>query len=275
MPSQMEFEGKDLEIAIKNASKNLSIPADKLKYSVISYGSTGIFGLVGAKKARIRVTVPDSAPNKPKKVRTPPPSDQKDIPKDNPDPEITAAPPPIEIAAEIEPDITTPPLDKTPSPPDEAALQAGKDALQQIVDTITTGASISIETDPEHTLFNISGGNSAILIGKRGQTLDAMQYLVEKIVNRQNDDRIRVQVDIEDYLKNRKNNLIQLAGRLAEKVKHTGKAASAGQMNAHDRRIVHVALKDDMAVRTQSIGEGLYRKLMIFPKKNTQKKKST
>ena len=129
-----------------------------------------------------------------------------------------------------------------------------------------------METDPEHILFNISSDNSAILIGKRGQTMDAMQYLVEKIVNRQNDDRVRVQVDIEGYLKNRKNNLDQLAGRLAEKVKRTGKAASAGQMNAHDRRIVHMALKDDTAVRTQSIGEGLYRKLMIFPKKNTPKK---
>ena len=267
MPSQMEFEGKDVEIAVKNASKKLNMPAEKLKYSVISYGSTGIFGLVGAKKARIRVTVPDSAPQNPKKVRTPPPPEQNDIPRENPDPEIPDAPPAPEISTEIAPE-------KTPRSLDEAVLQAGKDALQQIVDAITTGASISMEIDPEHILFNISSDNSAILIGKRGQTLDAMQYLVEKIVNRQNDDRVRVQVDIEGYLKNRKNNLDQLAGRLAEKVKHTGKAASAGQMNAHDRRIVHMALKDDMAVRTQSIGEGLYRKLMIFPKKTTQKKKT-
>jgi len=131
-----------------------------------------------------------------------------------------------------------------------------------------------METDPEYILYNISSENSAVLIGKRGQTLDAIQYLVEKIVNRQNDDRIRVDVDIEGYLKNRKTNLDQLAAHLAEKVKLTGKPGSAGQMNAYDRRIVHMALKDDPAVRTQSIGEGLYRKLMIFPKKNSQKKKS-
>lgn len=271
MPSQIEFEGKDVEIAVKNASKKLSISAEKLKYNVISYGSTGIFGLVGAKKARIRVTVPDSAPQKPEKVRTPPPPEQKDIPREKPDPEIPDAPPAPPPAPEIAIEITP---EKTAWSLDEAALQAGKDALQQIVDAITTEASISVETDPEHILFNISSGNSAILIGKRGQTLDAMQYLVEKIVNRQNDDRVRVHVDIEGYLKNRENNLDQLAGRLAEKVKRTGKPASAGQMNAHDRRVVHMALKDDTAVRTQSIGDGLYRKLMIFPKKNTQKKKS-
>jgi len=268
MPSQMEFEGKDVEIAVKNASKKLSLPAEKLKYSVISYGSTGIFGLVGAKHARIRVTVPDSAPQKPKKVRTAPPPEQVDIPGENPVSEIPEALAPPESAPDITPEKTVRPLDET-------TLRAGRDALQLIVDAITPGAAISMETDPEQVLFNISCENSAILIGKRGQTLDAMQYLVEKIINRQNDDRIRVQVDIEGYLKNRKNNLDQMAVRLAEKVKLTGKPASAGQLNAHDRRIVHMALKDDAAVRTQSIGEGLYRKLMIFPKKNTQKKKTT
>lgn len=267
MPPQMEFEGKDVEIAVKTASKKLSVPAEKLKYSVISYGSTGIFGLVGVKQARIRVTVPDSAPQKSKKVRIAPSPEQHDIPRESPDTEIPAALAVPEIAADITPE-------KTLRSPDEAALQAGKDALQQIVDAITTGASISMETDPENIIYNISCENSAVLIGKRGQTLDAMQYLVEKIVNRQNDDRIRILVDIEGYLKNRKNNLDQLAGRLAEKVKLTGKPASAGQMNAYDRRIIHMALKDDTAVRTQSIGDGLYRKLMIFPKKNTQKKKS-
>ncbi|MEW6670783.1 MAG: RNA-binding cell elongation regulator Jag/EloR [Thermodesulfobacteriota bacterium] len=268
MPSQMEFEGKDVEFAVNKASKKLNIPAEKLKYSVISYGSTGIFGLVGAKKARIRVNVPDGVPQKPKKTRSAPaPEQPQDVSTQTTGLEIPDAPPVPEIPIEITPE--RPALE-----PDEAALQAGKDALQKIVDAITSEASISVKTEPEHVLFNISGGNSAILIGKRGQTLDAMQYLVEKIVNRQNDDRIRVQVDIEGYLQNRKDNLKQLADRLAEKVKRTGKAASAGQMNAHDRRIIHMALKDDTEVRTQSMGEGLYRKLVIFPKKTTQKKKS-
>jgi len=268
MPSQMEFEGKDVEIAVKNASKKLSLPAEKLKYSVISYGSTGIFGLVGAKHARIRVTIPDGAHQKPKKVHTTPPPEQIDIPEENPVSEIPAVLPPPETTLDITPEKTVRPLDET-------TLRIGKDALQLIVDAITPGATISMETDSEQVLLNISCENSAILIGKGGQTLDAMQYLVEKIINRQNDDRIRVHVDIEGYLKNRRNNLDQMAVSLAAKVKLTGKPASAGQLNAHDRRIIHLALKDDTAVRTQSIGEGLYRKLMIFPKKNTQKKKST
>jgi len=93
----------------------------------------------------------------------------------------------------------------------------------------------------------------------------------EKIVNRRHQNRLRVQVDIEGYLENKKNNLIQMAERLAKKAKRTGKPASIGQMNAHDRRIVHLALKNDSDVRTQSMGEGFYRKLVIFPKKTASR----
>ena len=106
------------------------------------------------------------------------------------------------------------------------------------------------------------------MIGKHGQTLEAIQSIVEKIINKRNQHRIRVEVDVEGYLENRRNNLERQAARLAEKCKRIGKPVAVGQMNAHDRRIVHLALKDDKAVRTQSIGEGYLRKLMIFPQKN-------
>ncbi len=81
-------------------------------------------------------------------------------------------------------------------------------------------------------------------------------------------------MDIEGYLNKRKDRLESLAKRLAEKVKVSGKPSTIGQMNAHDRRIIHIALKDDIEVRTQSIGEGFYRKLVIFPKKKNAKKKA-
>lgn len=122
-------------------------------------------------------------------------------------------------------------------------------------------------------MFDINGGNAAVLIGRRGQTLEAIQYLVEKIINKRRGKRVRIQVDVEGYAKNRRASLKKLAGRTAEKVKRTGKPATIGQMNAHDRRIVHMALKDDNAVRTQSVGEGYIRKLVIFPKKNFYRKR--
>ena len=81
-------------------------------------------------------------------------------------------------------------------------------------------------------------------------------------------------MDVEGYLEKRRISLEKTAARLAEKVKRTGKPATLGQMNSHDRRIVHIALKNDSLVRTQSIGEGIVRKLVIFPKKNSSRKKN-
>ncbi len=149
----------------------------------------------------------------------------------------------------------------------------GKDILQRIIDLITIDAEISFEKKSGQILFYIKGGNVAILIGKQGQTLDAMQYLVEKIINIHSEQRIRIQIDIEGYLEKRQNNLTSLAGRLAEKAKRSGKPVTIGQMNAHDRRIVHLALRDDSGVRTQSVGDGFLKKLLIFPKKKYHRKR--
>ena len=89
------------------------------------------------------------------------------------------------------------------------------------------------------------------------------------MINKKSTNRIRVLVDVEGYFDKRKNNLKLMASRMAEKAKRTKKPVTIGQMNAHDRRIVHIHLKDESGVRTQSLGEGYYRKLMIFPKKQT------
>jgi len=259
MPSYREFEGKDVENVAKKASKQLNIPFEKLKYDVISYGSTGIFGLVGTKKARIRVAVPEAAKAAAPQNSAEKPLEDSVLKQDRPQ-------------SSQQTDETI--IDKSNPVQTEDPVEIGNAALQQIIDLITTDAFISVEKNSDRILYNVKGGNSAILIGKRGQTLEAMQYLVEKIVNRRNDNRVRVQVDIGGYLENKNDNLKQLSERLAEKVKRTGKPASVGQMNAHDRRIVHLTLKDDNGIRTQSLGEGLYRKLVIFPKKNASKKKS-
>jgi spoIIIJ-associated protein len=150
---------------------------------------------------------------------------------------------------------------------DEELLASGIRALKKIVDGITTGASVDATEEKNKLLFSISGGDSGVLIGKRGQTLEAIQFLLEKMINKKSTNRMRILVDVEGYLNKRKSNLRLMASRMAEKAKRTKKPITIGQMNAHDRRIVHIHLKDENGVRTQSIGEGYYRKLMIFPKK--------
>lgn len=244
----LEFEGKSVEKAIKKASEELRIPIEKLKYDVISYGSTGIFGLVGSKKARICVT-----------LREPIPKPEAIIKEEVSEGENKE----IQIISESEQKQNA----------SEGPIELGRNVLQRIIDSITSDATVSIQENSERILFNISGGNSAILIGKRGQTLEAMQYLVEKIINKNYEQRIRILVDIEGYLETKEAGLERIAVRLSEKAKRTGKPVTIGQLNAQDRRIVHLALKDDSGVRTQSIGDGFYRKLVIFPQKSYQRKK--
>jgi spoIIIJ-associated protein len=253
-----EFEDKSVEKAVQKACDELNIPREELKHDVISHGSTGIFGLVGTKKARIRVTIAEPEPGIDPETRDKAPGDgplQKAEPV-KPETPSTEGDYDCEIFSEL-----------------DEPIKIGQEALQRIIDLITSDATISTEEQRGRILFKVNGGNSGVLIGKRGQTLEAIQYLVEKIVNKQRDERVRIQVDVEGYLENRRSSLQKLAGRMAEKVKRTGRPATIGQMNAHDRRIIHMALKNNNAVRTQSMGEGYIRKLVIFPKKNSNRKK--
>ena len=259
MSPSLEFEDKNVEMAVKKACEELNIPREKLKHDVISYGSTGIFGLVGTKKARIRVTIPRSSQGS--KTAT------LDTQKTKKDSSRHIA---VDTGSKSDAS-TTDPADFSL---DEDAKNIGKEALQHIIDFITEDATISIKEESNRIFFNVNGGNSAVLIGKRGQTLDAIQYLVDKIVNSKRKERVAVQVDVEGYMEKRRINLEKTAARLAEKVKKTGKPATLGQMNSHDRRIVHIALKNDGMVRTQSMGQGIVRKLVIFPKKNSLRKKN-
>lgn len=147
------------------------------------------------------------------------------------------------------------------------SIDLGILTLQKMADLITDDAVVEAQTDKDHLTLKISGGNAGILIGRKGQTLDAMQFLTDKIINRKSEARVRVKVDVEGYTETRKSNLRHLAVKMAEKAKKTGRPATINQMSAQDRRIVHLALKDDNRVRTQSMGDGYYRRLVIFPKK--------
>ena len=249
MSQDIEFIGKNVERALEKASSELNTPIEKLRYDVVSYGSSGIFGLVGAKKAKILVKNPDDGSHH-SNAR----AQARDLVKD---------------AFQLEDDKEPPTQDLEP------AVAVGEEALRRIVDFITSDTSIETEPGSQRILYKVGGGNSGLLIGKRGQTLEAIQYLVEKIVNKQTQQRLRVLVDIEGYLKTRKNNLQKLATKMAEKAKRTQKPVTIGQLNAYDRRTVHLHLKSNNGVRTQSVGEGYYRKLIVFPKKRRRNRQNS
>jgi spoIIIJ-associated protein len=321
MKKTQEFTGKNVDTAVKTACSTLGISKNDLKYEVVSAGTSGIFGIVGRKHAKIKVSLPKSGKNKtsaeemkgihsivdeafgtepprkkqaqekaappqaeapeaqekaaPSQAEAPEEADQEDAGRwdSTPaardttgerqgDPEIAEG---KESEAEAEPEPEGPP----PVPVSQASIDLGVEALKKMADLITDDAQIEAITEEDRLTLQITGGNAGILIGRKGQTLDAMQFLVDKIINRQSEARVRVKVDIEGYMETRKTNLRQLAFKMAEKAKKTGRPATINQMSAQDRRIVHLALKDDSQVRTQSMGDGYYRRLVIFPKKRS------
>lgn len=126
----------------------------------------------------------------------------------------------------------------------------------------------AMETD-DTIMLGITGDESGLLIGRRGQNLDALQYIINKAVNRSETDRKMIVVDSEDYRRRREESLLDMAQRIRDKVKKTQKPLSLGHMNAHDRRIIHLALQEDEGLITKSRGEGEYRKIIVLPARKT------
>ncbi|CCK82262.1 RNA-binding cell elongation regulator Jag/EloR [Desulfobacula toluolica] len=276
MTQTQEFSGKDVDVAIKNACAELMLSKKELKYDVISEGSSGIFGIVGRKDARIRVVLPNMDTDKSDEAEM---EGIRSIVDEAFGEDTRLEETRIEKPKTEEPRIEEPKSENfqkkefksydTPDPVDvsEDSIAIGIEAVQKMADLITDDATVSANTDQDRLTLKIEGGNAGILIGRKGQTLDAMQFLTDKIINRKSDARVRVKVDIEGYMETRKSNLRHLAYKMADKAKKTGRPATINQMSAQDRRIVHLALKDDASVRTQSMGDGYYRRLVIFPKK--------
>ncbi|WP_321414928.1 RNA-binding cell elongation regulator Jag/EloR [uncultured Desulfobacter sp.] len=311
MNQPLEFTGKNVNSAIESACRQLNIPQKELKYDVISTGTTGIFGIVGRKDARIRVTVPaktqqakedkdgilsivdeafgqnqDKPKPQPKQAAQ---ATKKPAPKPKPIKEKDPKASPAGQENKFQTPENDPRLEEEdtgrwdarpaprserpikeeppPEPVSQASIDLGVKTVQKMADLITEDAHVEAITQENKLTLQINGGNTGILIGRKGQTLDAMQFLTDKIINRQSEARVRVKVDIEGYMETRKANLKHLALKMAEKAKKTGRPATINQMSAQDRRIVHLALKEDAQVRTQSMGDGYYRRLVIFPKK--------
>ena len=212
-----EFEGKTTEEAIENACSELNLSKDELDVEIIEPGSAGIFGLVGGRKAKVKVTTPMAEP----------------------------------IAVE-----------------EENGVDIAKETLENILRLIPVeGITVSAEQTDGTISLNIEGDKSGLLIGRKGRTLDALQFIVNKIVNKSLETRAQVVVDSENYRQRRRDSLIQMALRMGDKAKSIRKPLSTNLLNPHDRRIVHLALREDEQLDTKSRGEGILKKVVIIPKK--------
>ena len=122
--------------------------------------------------------------------------------------------------------------------------------------------------------LEIKGDQEGILIGKHGRTLDSLQILINRMANRRLAKPARVILDIDDYRKRKSDTLTKMALRLGEKAKRKGHPLTIGPFNAHDRRVIHVALKEDPSIRTESLGEGMLKKITIIPTRNKEEGRS-
>ena len=244
---RQQFTGKTVAAAVAVAAQELHISEADLDYQVLEEASKGFLGF-GAKDARIEVILPDTEP----------------APLASPEP-----------PADDRPQAASPAV----AGPDEAAFaasgagpSAGETAedigiafLAPIFDALSVSPRVQIEEDDEQITFSMYGDEVGILIGRRGDTLNALQFLLSLAVNRRLNSHKRIILDCENYRQRRAETLQALAHRMADKARETGRRVSLDPMNAAERRIVHLALENEPQVKAESYGEDPHRKIVIYP----------
>jgi spoIIIJ-associated protein len=145
-----------------------------------------------------------------------------------------------------------------------------KETLEKIVKYINASATVSVRRDESGIVFNIMGDGSGLFIGKQGQTLDALQFILNKIKARYADDALPVTVDSEAYRSRRTESLVSLARQLGDKAKKRKGPVTTNLLNPSERRIIHLALEKDADLTTWSKGEGVLKKVIIAPKQSAK-----
>lgn len=202
-----EKSGKTIEDAVNSALAELGVERSQVEVEVLEEPSKGLFGIIGAKLAKIKVTVKET---------------------------------PVDRACSF---------------------------LKEVAESMGIAVNLEVETDNDVVKINFTGDDLGILIGRRGDTLDALQYLVNLVANRKEESRVRVVLDVEGYRKRREQTLQKLAMKLADKVRRRGQEVVLEPMNPHERRVIHTALQNNRFVYTTSQGEEPFRKIVIAPKK--------
>ena len=241
---------KNLDDAITEALVQLEVTSDRLDYEVIEKGSDGFLGF-GRKQAVI-------------KARR----------KEEPVVEVKAEkkeekPVKVEKAAKVEKTEHAEKKEVREETELAKVLPATIEACEKFVEDVLNAMNmeevkVTSTVDEEGALsITMEGKNMGILIGKRGQTLDSLQYLTNRVANKMQDGYVRVKLDTEDYRRRRKETLENLAKNIASKVKRTRRTVALEPMNPYERRIIHSALQSDPAVSTHSEGEEPYRKVVV------------
>lgn len=239
-----EFSAKTVDDAITAACQDFFVTSDKLDYEVLEEGSSGFLG-IGAKPALIKARV----------------KEDKEIVKES------VKEPVKEVLKEEKKFVKE--TAKVSNVDTREVEEAAKKFLGEVFDAMEMEVIVDAKYDDAEKALDVDmrGEEIGILIGKRGQTLDSLQYLVSLVVNRGQADYIRVKLDTENYRQRRKETLENLAKNIAYKVKRTKRPVSLEPMNPYERRIIHSALQNDRYVTTHSEGEEPFRRVVVSLKK--------
>jgi spoIIIJ-associated protein len=225
----LETEGETIDEAIDNALAELAISREQAEVEVLQDARRGVFGF-GGQPARVRVSVREA--------------------------------------------VVVDPLAAVPSMPQPRATVGviGDDAvrvLTRLLELMGFGAKVDVVGGDEsgEVCLRISSEAGGLLIGRHGQTLDALEYLLNRLVERKDERIRRLLLDSEGYRERRRRELIETARRLAARVRETGRPVAMNPSNARERRIVHLALADDTRLSTRSDGEGSFRHVVIVPRR--------
>ena len=254
MKSQ-EVSAKTIEEAISLGLEQLGASISDVTVDILEEGSKGLFGLFGSRPAKVRLTLKEEEPED---------SLARDIFAGTL--EEKPAPKPRKPREPKEAREVKEPKEIVPAEQADRATAAGRaqEFLQQLTELMGVHVSVAVATDEEGNVrVNMEGDTLGILIGRRGETLDALQYLTSLLVNKGQNNYTRVTLDTEGYRAKREEALVRLANRMANRCQKTGRKVSLEPMNPYERRILHSALQDHPAVTTHSEGEEPNRHVVI------------
>jgi spoIIIJ-associated protein len=303
--AKKDFYGKEVTDAIKKACENFGVAQEKLEIDVIETGSTGIFGLI-RKKAHIRASVRQEteeekndfsmesllpAKEKPARVKKKAsprvevePQKHGEIEKAVPDPLVEKAIQNEQLTATVEqkkqPERRTVDVEPTAAKEVEESVEVAasqesleivKNELSQIVALMGYPSTVELEVEGLSVACVLRGDFEEQLTGVDGKVLDSIQYILRKIITRKVSEKLRISINVGDFREKRLENLKDKAIELASQVKEDGKTQVLPALNPSERRAIHMILQEDKEIRSRSVGDGLFKKILIYkPGKNNR-----
>ena len=296
MKTEVTVTGKTYDEALTKALLELGTTSERLEVSVLEQGSAGLLGFIGSKPWKLRAvlkTEPIRQESQTDEPASEEPVAEEAVKAEEVIPVAESGAEAPEEVREVEETVVTVEEETAvtaPEAPKEnkkvgsetgitAALEAGKSSgtafLRELFATLKLEAEIESDSRAAEKalFFRVRGENLGALIGKRGQTLDALQYLLGHVMNRQQDAFLRVKLDIGSYREKQENKLRGFARNAARRVKQSGKSLALDPMTPNERRIIHAALQRDRYVTTHSEGEGEKRHVVITLRKDADRQK--